>query len=72
MEVVARRQRPGGGAIPAAVREHCVDVDALRGFARAQDHEAAVQLVEETAQVPEDVLDAYAQMGGGKVAVRGA
>ncbi|MEM6898044.1 MAG: PEP/pyruvate-binding domain-containing protein [Pseudomonadota bacterium] len=61
---------PGGFAIPAVVLEHCVDVDALRGFARAQDHEAAVKLVEETAQVPEDVLDAYAQMGGGKVAVR--
>ncbi|MEM9344154.1 MAG: PEP/pyruvate-binding domain-containing protein [Pseudomonadota bacterium] len=61
---------PGGFAVPADVLEDCVDVEKLRGFARAQDHEAAVKLVEETAQVPQAVLDAYAELGGGKVAVR--
>lgn len=61
---------PGGFAVPADVLEACVDVEALRGFARAQDHAAAVKLVEDTATVPREVLDAYAEMGGGKVAVR--
>lgn len=61
---------PGGFAVPADVLESCVDVEKLRGFARAQDHEGAVKLVEETAQVPDAVLTAYAEMGGGKVAVR--
>ncbi len=61
---------PGGFAVPADVLENCVDAEALRAFARAQDHEAAVKLVEDTATVPDEVLAAYAEMGGGKVAVR--
>ena len=61
---------PGGFAVPADVLEKCVDVDKLRALANAQDHEAAVKLVEETAIVPEDVIAAYNEMGGGKVAVR--
>ena len=61
---------PGGFAIPADLLENCVDVDKLRGFARAQDHASAITLVEETAHVPQEVMDAYAEMGGGKVAVR--
>ncbi|MEM6729452.1 MAG: PEP/pyruvate-binding domain-containing protein [Pseudomonadota bacterium] len=61
---------PGGFAVPADVLEKCVDVEKLRAFARAQDHEAAVKLVEDTAEVPEEVFEAYRKMGGGKVAVR--
>lgn len=61
---------PGGFAVPADVLEKCVDVDALRGFAKAQDHAAAVKLVEDTAVVPDEVLAAYRELGGGKVAVR--
>jgi len=61
---------PGGFSIPADVLEHCVDVDALRALAQAQDHAAAVKLVEDTATVPDAVLEAYAELGGGKVAVR--
>ena len=61
---------PGGFAVPADVLEHCVDVRELRGFARAQDHEAAMRLVQETAAVPGQVLEAYRELGGGKVAVR--
>jgi len=61
---------PGGFAIPADLLEKCVNVEKLREFARAQDHEAAVKLVEDTVEVPQAVLDAYAKLGGGKVAVR--
>lgn len=61
---------PGGFSVPADVLEQCVDGDALRAYARAQNHAAAVKLVEETAAVPQEVLEAYAELGGGKVAVR--
>ncbi|MEO0929971.1 MAG: PEP/pyruvate-binding domain-containing protein, partial [Pseudomonadota bacterium] len=61
---------PNGFAIPADVLEKCVDADKLRAFARNKDHDAAVKLVEETAQVPQVVLNAYADLGGGLVAVR--
>ncbi len=61
---------PGGFAVPADVLENCVDQDKLRSLARAQDHAAAVKLVEDTAVVPADVIEAYNAMGGGKVAVR--
>lgn len=61
---------PGGFSVAADVLENCVDVEKLRAFAQAQDHEAAVKLVEDTAVVPQEVLDAYAELGGGKVAVR--
>jgi len=61
---------PGGFTIPADVLETCVEVDKLRGFARVRDHASAVRLVEETAEVPQEVFDAYAELGGGKVAVR--
>ncbi|MEM9788605.1 MAG: PEP/pyruvate-binding domain-containing protein, partial [Pseudomonadota bacterium] len=61
---------PNGFAIPADVLEKCVDADKLRAFARNKDHDAAVNLVEETAQVPQVVLNAYADLGGGRVAVR--
>lgn len=60
---------PNGFVVPADALEACVDAEALRGFARAQDHEAAVRLVEETAVVPSEVMAAYEQLGG-KVAVR--
>ncbi|MEM6477453.1 MAG: PEP/pyruvate-binding domain-containing protein [Pseudomonadota bacterium] len=61
---------PGGFAVPADVLEKSVDVEKLRGFARAQDHAAAVRLVEETAIVPPEVIAAYHDLGSGKVAVR--
>ncbi len=61
---------PGGFAVPADVLENCVDVERLRALANAQDHEAAVKLVEVTAVVPDEVIAAYNEMGGGKVAVR--
>ncbi|MEM6387980.1 MAG: PEP/pyruvate-binding domain-containing protein [Pseudomonadota bacterium] len=61
---------PGGFSVPADVLERCVDVDKLRALARAQDHEEAIRLVEETSVVPDAVLNAYTEMGGGKVAVR--
>lgn len=61
---------PGGFSIPADVLERCVDVDKLRELARAQDHAAAIKLVEDTSVVPGEVLEAYANLGGGKVAVR--
>lgn len=61
---------PGGFTVPADVLERCVDVDLLRTYAQAQDHAAAVKLVEDTATVPDAVFEAYAEMGGGKVAVR--
>jgi len=61
---------PNGFAIPANLLEQCVDVDKLRDFARKQDHESAVKLVESTAVVPDDVFEAYKEMGSGKVAVR--
>ncbi|MEL7105678.1 MAG: PEP/pyruvate-binding domain-containing protein [Pseudomonadota bacterium] len=61
---------PGGFAVPADVLEKCVDVDTLRALANAQDHEAAVKLVETTAVVPDEVIKAYNEMGAGKVAVR--
>lgn len=61
---------PGGFAITADLLEKCVDVEKLRGFARAQDHQSAVRLVEETAVVPDEVFHAYKEMGSGKVAVR--
>lgn len=60
---------PKGFAIPADVLESCIDAEVLRAHARAQDHTAAVRLVEETAQVPPAVLEAYGKLGG-KVAVR--
>ena len=60
---------PNGFAIPADMLERCVDVDKLRGFARDKDHEAAIKLVEETAEVPDAVLAAYEELGG-QVAVR--
>ena len=55
---------PGGFSVPADVLEHCVDVDKLREFARAKDHASAIKLVEDTATVPQEVLDAYAELGG--------
>ena len=61
---------PGGFAVPAHVMEGCVDQDKLRALAKAHDHEAPIKLVEETAVVPQDVIDAYNTLGGGKVAVR--
>ncbi|MEM1373684.1 MAG: PEP/pyruvate-binding domain-containing protein [Pseudomonadota bacterium] len=61
---------PSGFSVPADVLEQCVDVDALRGYARARDHAAAIALVEDTATVPQAVLEAYEALGGGKVAVR--
>ena len=61
---------PNGFAVPADVLEKCVDAEKLRAFAKAKDHAAAVKLVEETATVPQEVLDAYATLGGGQVAVR--
>lgn len=61
---------PGGFAVSADVLERSVDVDALRGHARALDHVSAIRLVEQTAKVPDEVLSAYAELGGGKVAVR--
>lgn len=60
---------PNGFAIPADVLEASIDAEALRGFARTQDHVAAMKLVEETAKVPPEVLAAYETLGG-KVAVR--
>ncbi|MEL6573627.1 MAG: PEP/pyruvate-binding domain-containing protein [Pseudomonadota bacterium] len=61
---------PNGFAVPADALEKCVDADKLRALAKAKDHAAAVKLVEETAVVPQEVLDAYVQLGGGQVAVR--
>ncbi len=61
---------PNGFAVPADVLAKCVDVDKLRDHARNRDHIAAVKLVEQTAIVPQEVLDAYAKLGGGLVAVR--
>lgn len=61
---------PGGFAVAADVLEKCVDADTLRTLARAKDHAAAVKLIEDTAVVPQEVLDAYAELGGGMVAVR--
>ena len=60
---------PRGFAISADVLSESVDGEALRAYARARDHEAAMRLVIETALVPAAVLDAYADLGG-KVAVR--
>ena len=60
---------PHGFAIPADVLERSMDAETLRSHARTQDHEAAVKLVEQTAEVPPEVLAAYAKLGG-KVAVR--
>ncbi len=60
---------PNGFAIPAGALEACVDAEALRARARAQDHAAAMRLVEETASVPPEVLEAYETLGG-RVAVR--
>ncbi len=60
---------PNGFAIPADILENCVDAEALRAHARAQDHAAAMKLVEETAVVPDAVASAYETLGG-KVAVR--
>lgn len=60
---------PNGFVIPASALEACVDAEALRALARAQDHEAGMKLVEETAVVPPEVMAAY-EMLGGKVAVR--
>ncbi len=61
---------PIGFSVPADVLEKCVNVEKLCQFAQAQDHASAMQLVVDTAKVPQAVLDAYAEMGGGKVAVR--
>lgn len=61
---------PGGFAVRADLLAKSVDGDKLREYARAKDHTAAMKLVEETATVPQEVLDAYAELGGGMVAVR--
>ncbi len=61
---------PGGFAVPAHALAECVDSDLLRSFAQAKDHESAVKLITQTAEVPQEVLDAYAELGGGLVAVR--
>lgn len=60
---------PNGFVVPAGVLEACIDADALRGYARARDHAAAVKLVEDTAIVPPEVTAAYEKLGG-QVAVR--
>ncbi len=61
---------PGGFTVPADVLGKSVDVEKLRDFARARDHAAAVKLVEDTAVVPQEVITAYNELGGDKVAVR--
>ena len=61
---------PNGFAVPADVLAECVDATRLLELARAKDHEAAMRLIEQTAAVPQEVLDAYAELGGGMVAVR--
>ena len=38
---------PGGFSVAADVLEKCVDIEKLRGFAQARDHEGALKLVEE-------------------------
>ncbi len=60
---------PNGFVVPAGVLAACVDADTLKAHAKAQDHAAAVKLVEETAEVPAEVMAAYESLGG-KVAVR--
>lgn len=60
---------PNGFVVPAGILEACIDGEALRAFARAQDHVAAMKLVEDTAEVPPEVMAAYLELGG-KVAVR--
>lgn len=61
---------PGGYAVPADILAKSVDSEKLREYARTKDHEAAVKLIVETAEVPQEVMDAYAEMGSGMVAVR--
>jgi pyruvate,water dikinase len=60
---------PNGFVVPAGVLEACVDAEALKAYARAQDYAAAMKLVEDTAVVPQEVMTAYEELGG-KVAVR--
>jgi pyruvate,water dikinase len=60
---------PDGFVIPAGALEACVDAERLRAHARAQDHAAAIKLVEDTATVPHEVAEAYEKLGG-QVAVR--
>jgi len=61
---------PGGFAVVADVLANCVDSERLRDHARAKDHAAAIKLIEDTAVVPQEVLDAYTELGAGLVAVR--
>jgi pyruvate,water dikinase len=61
---------PPGFVVPSWVLEESVDAGHLRKLALAGDHEAAEALVRECEPPRQAITAAYAQLGGGLVAVR--
>jgi pyruvate,water dikinase len=61
---------PGGFVVPAWALEEAVDGERLTALARAGDYAGAQALVLQADPAGHEVDDAYAQLGGGRVAVR--
>ncbi len=61
---------PGGFVIPSHVMESSLDVERLRSLARERDHKGCQLLVQAADGVRDEILAAYRELGGGKVAVR--
>jgi pyruvate,water dikinase len=61
---------PSGFVIPSWALERSVDTERLRELARERDHEAAAALVQGATPPRDAIEEAYAKLGGGRVAVR--
>ncbi len=61
---------PPGFVVPSETLAEAVDAERLAALARARDHDAAQRLVQAAEPGGSEVDEAYAQLGGGPVAVR--
>jgi pyruvate, water dikinase len=61
---------PPGFVVPSEALAEAVDAERLAALARAGDHDGAQRLVQAARVGGSDVDDAYAELGGGPVAVR--
>lgn len=61
---------PPGFVVPSEALAEAVDAERLAALARAGDHDAAQRLVQAAEPGGSEVDEAYAQLGGGPVAVR--